>query len=261
MTAFAIERRSLPPRPKGAADARSRPWAGAGRPGFGFGPRAASGQAFGGRHKAGPRRHPRRHPRAPDRAADARLPDHPRDRRAERRRLDPSPGSVYPTLQQLTDEGLVRSTETDGKRVYELTDDGRAQAESRRGCAAPWEEAAEAPTTTRRAARPRLPGHGRDAPGCARRHARRSSRAAQQILRSARRASTSCWPRTTTPAKARTSRSVERVTGVPVDDRQRPRRGRPKRTRAIDDEPPAPHVAGDRRSPRATNRLNSRTRS
>ena len=34
----------------------------------------------------------------------------------------PSPGSVYPTLQQLTDEGLVRSDETEGKRVYELTD-------------------------------------------------------------------------------------------------------------------------------------------
>src|SRR5262249_59166157 len=54
----------------------------------------------------------------------------------------PSPGSVYPTLQQLTDEELVRSTETDGKRVYELTDDGRKQAESREG-ALPWEEAAE----------------------------------------------------------------------------------------------------------------------
>jgi DNA-binding PadR family transcriptional regulator len=54
----------------------------------------------------------------------------------------PSPGSVYPTLQQLTDEGLVRSSETDGKRVYELTDEGRAQAEGRTG-SLPWEEAAE----------------------------------------------------------------------------------------------------------------------
>lgn len=54
----------------------------------------------------------------------------------------PSAGSVYPTLQQLTDEGLVRSTETDGKRVYELTDEGRAQAESREGTL-PWAEAAE----------------------------------------------------------------------------------------------------------------------
>ena len=54
----------------------------------------------------------------------------------------PSPGSVYPTLQQLADEGLVRSAETDGKRVYELTDEGRVQVESRSG-ALPWEEAAE----------------------------------------------------------------------------------------------------------------------
>ena len=55
-------------------------------------------------------------------------------------RWRPSPGSVYPTLQLLDDEGLVRSTERDGKRVYELTDEGRAAAESHlaeRGV--PWE--------------------------------------------------------------------------------------------------------------------------
>jgi len=41
----------------------------------------------------------------------------------------PSPGSVYPTLQQLEDEELVRETASDsGKRVYELTDTGREQA-------------------------------------------------------------------------------------------------------------------------------------
>src|ERR1700686_26525 len=32
----------------------------------------------------------------------------------------PSPGSVYPTLQMLEDEGLVRSESRDGTRVYEL---------------------------------------------------------------------------------------------------------------------------------------------
>ena len=37
----------------------------------------------------------------------------------------PSPGSVYPTLQLLEDEGLVRSVERDSKRVYEITDLGR----------------------------------------------------------------------------------------------------------------------------------------
>ena len=43
----------------------------------------------------------------------------------------PSPGSVYPTLQFLEDEGLVGSTERDGKRVYELTEAGRAEATRR----------------------------------------------------------------------------------------------------------------------------------
>ena len=36
----------------------------------------------------------------------------------------PSPGTVYPTLQWLEDEGLVRAREVDGKKVYEITDEG-----------------------------------------------------------------------------------------------------------------------------------------
>ena len=40
----------------------------------------------------------------------------------------PSPGSVYPTLQQLEDEELVRADESAGRRVYHLTDAGREQA-------------------------------------------------------------------------------------------------------------------------------------
>ena len=36
-----------------------------------------------------------------------------------------SPGSVYPTLQMLEDEGLVKSREEEGKKVYEITDAGR----------------------------------------------------------------------------------------------------------------------------------------
>lgn len=36
-----------------------------------------------------------------------------------------SPGSVYPTLQMLEDEGLVKGSERDGKKVYEITDDGK----------------------------------------------------------------------------------------------------------------------------------------
>jgi DNA-binding PadR family transcriptional regulator len=35
-----------------------------------------------------------------------------------------SAGTVYPTLQQLEDEGLVRSESADGKRVYRLTAEG-----------------------------------------------------------------------------------------------------------------------------------------
>lgn len=43
----------------------------------------------------------------------------------------PSPGSVYPTLQQLEDEGLVRAEERDGRRVYRLTEDGRRHVAGR----------------------------------------------------------------------------------------------------------------------------------
>src|SRR5438477_4526607 len=38
----------------------------------------------------------------------------------------PSPGTVYPTLQWLEDEGLVIARDADGKKVYEITDTGRA---------------------------------------------------------------------------------------------------------------------------------------
>jgi DNA-binding PadR family transcriptional regulator len=53
----------------------------------------------------------------------------------------PSPGSVYPTLQLLEDEDLVRSEDRDGKKVYELTDAGRAEVERRveEAGGAPWE--------------------------------------------------------------------------------------------------------------------------
>jgi DNA-binding PadR family transcriptional regulator len=57
----------------------------------------------------------------------------------------PSPGSVYPTLQQLEDEGLVRSKEDGGQRLLELTDAGRTALEGRAADApAPWVEMAAA---------------------------------------------------------------------------------------------------------------------
>ncbi|MEU4068435.1 PadR family transcriptional regulator [Streptomyces wedmorensis] len=51
----------------------------------------------------------------------------------------PSPGSVYPTLQMLEDEGLISSASEGGKKLFTLTDAGRAEAEE--GPEAPWEEA------------------------------------------------------------------------------------------------------------------------
>src|SRR6202171_275716 len=43
----------------------------------------------------------------------------------------PSAGSVYPALAQLEDEGLIRSQESDGRKLFALTDEGRAQVEQR----------------------------------------------------------------------------------------------------------------------------------
>lgn len=45
-------------------------------------------------------------------------------------RWRPSAGSVYPTLQQLADEGLLTSEEVDGRRTYTLTPAGRKVAEA-----------------------------------------------------------------------------------------------------------------------------------
>src|SRR5262245_13529313 len=44
----------------------------------------------------------------------------------------PSPGSVYPALAQLEDEGLVRTEEVGDRRAYVLTDAGRAYVDERR---------------------------------------------------------------------------------------------------------------------------------
>jgi DNA-binding PadR family transcriptional regulator len=44
-------------------------------------------------------------------------------------RWRPSPGSVYPLLQLLEDEGLARGHDEDGRKVYELTATGRDQAD------------------------------------------------------------------------------------------------------------------------------------
>ncbi len=53
----------------------------------------------------------------------------------------PSPGSVYPALSQLEDEGLIRSEEGDGRKLFALTDAGRAYVQERgEDRPAPWEQ-------------------------------------------------------------------------------------------------------------------------
>ncbi|MEV8566523.1 PadR family transcriptional regulator [Streptomyces sp. NPDC051322] len=51
----------------------------------------------------------------------------------------PSPGSVYPTLQLLEDEGLITSASEGGKKLFTLTGSGRTAADE--GPEAPWEAA------------------------------------------------------------------------------------------------------------------------
>jgi DNA-binding PadR family transcriptional regulator len=52
----------------------------------------------------------------------------------------PSPGSIYPTLQQLEDEGLVTADAEVGRRTFRLTDEGRTYvAEHQDEVSAPWE--------------------------------------------------------------------------------------------------------------------------
>ncbi|TBN58357.1 PadR family transcriptional regulator [Glaciihabitans arcticus] len=49
----------------------------------------------------------------------------------------PSPGSVYPTLQLLADEGLILAEESNGRKTYSLTPEGRLVADT--AGSAPWE--------------------------------------------------------------------------------------------------------------------------
>lgn len=55
----------------------------------------------------------------------------------------PSPGSVYPTLQLLEDEGFVVAEEDAGKRRFSLTESGRATAVDLAGGKTPWDEVSE----------------------------------------------------------------------------------------------------------------------
>lgn len=56
----------------------------------------------------------------------------------------PSPGSVYPTLQLLADEGLITAQEEGGKRLFTLTETGTAEA-AKLGSSTPWADIAGEP--------------------------------------------------------------------------------------------------------------------
>ncbi|MEU4670659.1 PadR family transcriptional regulator [Amycolatopsis sp. NPDC023774] len=120
---------------------------------FGFGPGGPMGRGRrghggpGGRRGHGPRRGRRGDVRA---AILTLLAEQPRHGYEIIREIGersggfwkPSPGSIYPTLQMLADEGLVVSKDENGKKLFELTDEGRAAAEQQTGTP-PWEHFAE----------------------------------------------------------------------------------------------------------------------
>jgi DNA-binding PadR family transcriptional regulator len=58
-------------------------------------------------------------------------------------RWRPSAGSIYPTLQQLEDEGLLSAKEVDGRKTYALTKYGQAAAAENPIARHPWFHAAE----------------------------------------------------------------------------------------------------------------------
>jgi DNA-binding PadR family transcriptional regulator len=55
-------------------------------------------------------------------------------------RWRPSPGSVYPTLSQLEDEGLIRAVDREGTKLFEITDLGRERLGESKTDPAPWAE-------------------------------------------------------------------------------------------------------------------------
>ena len=51
----------------------------------------------------------------------------------------PSAGSIYPTLQLLEDEGLIRGEESEGKRRFTLTEAGAGEQREKAGEETPWD--------------------------------------------------------------------------------------------------------------------------
>jgi DNA-binding PadR family transcriptional regulator len=63
-------------------------------------------------------------------------------------RWRPSPGSVYPTLAQLEDEGLIRAADYEGTKLFEITDQGRERLGESKTDPAPWEQEDDPATNT-----------------------------------------------------------------------------------------------------------------
>ena len=115
------------------------PWDGPGHPGHGPGGHGPGGHGRGGRGSRGRRPNVR----ASVLALLAERPMHGYEMITELETRTggvwrPSPGSVYPTLQLLEDEGLIVSEESGGRRRFTLTESGRIEAETV-GEPAPWE--------------------------------------------------------------------------------------------------------------------------
>ncbi|HTA11902.1 MAG TPA: PadR family transcriptional regulator [Solirubrobacteraceae bacterium] len=121
-----------------------------GDPGFAYGPRGEfGGFGFGGGFGGGPRGRGRRARRGDIRtAALLLLAEEPRNgyqimQEVQERSggtWSPSPGSVYPALSQLEDEGLIATEEHDGRKAYVLTDAGRKLVQERDSeRPAPWD--------------------------------------------------------------------------------------------------------------------------
>jgi DNA-binding PadR family transcriptional regulator len=111
----------------------------------GFGP--GFGPGFGGRGRGrGGRRMKRGNVRAAILALLAERPMHGYEMIQELESRTgglwrPSPGSVYPTLQLLEDEGLISGEQSSGKRLFSLAEAGRAEAEAQES--PPWAEITE----------------------------------------------------------------------------------------------------------------------
>ncbi len=117
-------------------------------PGFGRGPFSDFGPGFGFGGPRGFRGHGKARRGDIRTAALLLLAEEPRNGYALMQEIEqrssgvwrPSPGSVYPALAQLEDEGLIRSEEFEGRKRFAITDAGRELLAARpQDSPAPWD--------------------------------------------------------------------------------------------------------------------------